>query len=68
MPYFDRFDVVEAHFLFYRNYHRGQNSKEYLRLSRIKRYFRPSPLLLLVKDLTNNGKAIYSDLIKKYTC
>jgi hypothetical protein len=39
--YFDRFDIVEAHYWFASDYHGGQFSELYSRLCRIGRYFKP---------------------------
>ena len=56
--YFDRFDIVEAYYVYSRDYHEGQNSLEYQWLSRIKNMgFRPAPGLYY-ESLTDNGKAI----------
>jgi hypothetical protein len=42
--YFDRFDIVQAHYWFACNYHGGQWSPLYARLCRISRYYRPGAL------------------------
>ena len=59
--FFDRFDIAEAYYLFFCHYHEGGGSKKYQRLSRMSRYFRPSPLLS-VESLTENGREIYEAL------
>ena len=56
--YFDRFDIVEAWYLALSEWHGGQWSDEYRRLSGMTRYFRPSPFLS-VDSLTDNGREIY---------
>lgn len=56
--YFDRLDIVEAWYLALRDCHGGQWSREYYRLSKMYRYFQPSPMLEPY-SLTENGKAIY---------
>jgi len=56
--YFDRFDIVEAWYLALSQWHGGQSSEEYRRLSAMSRYFRPSPFLS-VDSLTDNGREIY---------
>jgi hypothetical protein len=56
--YYDRFDIVEAWYLALMHCHRGQWSREYARLSKLSRRFRPSPLLR-VEALSENARAIY---------
>lgn len=62
--FFDRFDIADAHYLFLCHYHEGQASDKYRRLSRMGRYFKPSPLLS-VESLTENGRGIYEELVRK---
>jgi hypothetical protein len=59
--YFDRFDICEAWYLWLAHNHTGQWSKEYERLCRMERYFRPSPFLTLER-LSDNARAIYDAL------
>lgn len=40
--YFDRFDIVEAHYAFSCDYHSGMFSDLYKRSCRISKYFTPS--------------------------
>ncbi len=61
---FDRFDIAEAYFLFFCFYHEGGGSRKYRRLSKMSRYFRPSPTLT-VETLTENGREIYEELAAK---
>lgn len=61
---FDRFDVCEAYYLFFANYHEGQGSDKYRRLSKMTFYFKPSQLLS-VERLNENSRAIYNNLVKK---
>ena len=63
--YFNRFDIVEAHYLFYCEYHSGQWCHLYRRLSRIIRYYRPSPLLS-VESISDNAREIYENLVRKH--
>jgi hypothetical protein len=62
--HFDRFDIVEAYYLFFSHYHRGQYSEEYARLSKIVGYFKPRPNLSF-ETLSDNSKDIYSNLEKE---
>jgi len=67
--YFDRFDIVTAHYAFYTDYHEGQWSKKYERLSRIsnpngKIQLRVSPLWRGFESLSDNGKEIYKQLVE----
>lgn len=59
---FDRYAIIEAHYWFCANYHGGQASKLYARLSRLSRIFRPG--------MCSNGpepgscaEMIYEDLV-----
>ena len=60
--YFDRFDIVEAWFVFLSEYHEGQGSEKYARLSHILSYFNPSPNVMC-GNLTENAQAIYQNLV-----
>ena len=62
--WFDRFDIVEAYYLFFVHYHDGQNSEKYARLSKMSDYFEPAANLG-VGSLTENGLEIYNNLIEK---
>ena len=56
--YFDRFDIAEAWFLALSHCHRGQWSREYARLCKLMRRFKPGHLLS-VDTLSDNGREIY---------
>ena len=58
--YFDRFDICEAYFLALSHCHGGQWSREYARLSKLMRYFRPAPSLS-VENLSDNARVIYDN-------
>jgi hypothetical protein len=60
--YWDRFDICEAYYLFFSNYHWGQGSDFYYRLSKMGEYFKPSPGIRY-ENLTENGKEIYDNLV-----
>lgn len=62
--FFDRFDICEAWYLALTHCHGGQWSKEYLRLCKMQKYFRPSPLMS-VDSLSENAKVIYYEACKK---
>lgn len=66
--YFDRFDIVEANYAFCSDWHGGQSCHLYSRLSRIvgRMKFKPSPLFRGYDSLTDNGKAIYDELHKRW--
>lgn len=65
MPYFDRFDVVAAWYVFLCQWHdgRGRGWASYGRLSRLLGYFTPSALLNTEDDLSENGRLIYDALV-----
>lgn len=62
--YFDRYDIVEAYYLAYTHCHAGQWSKEYARLCKMQKYFKPS-ILMGCDTLTENGKLIYDNVCNK---
>ena len=59
--YFDRFDICEAYYLAFSHCHNGQWSEEYARLCKMRKYFKPSPLLS-VESLSDNAKEIYDNV------
>jgi len=63
----DRFDVVEAYFAYLSDYHSGQGSIEYKRLSKILSYYKPSPLFKGYESLSDESKEIYISLAIKET-
>jgi hypothetical protein len=65
--YFDRFDILEAYFLFACHWNGGQNDKIYDFFGRLaKLNFKPKPSLTEVSDLSDNGVEIYNSLVKKF--
>ena len=66
--YFDRFDIVAAHYWFCANHHNGQFGKLYARLCRIteKLRFKPAPSWYGPKDVSENCKAIYDNLVNRH--
>ena len=62
--YFDRFDIVEAHYWFTAHYHGGQFSDLYSRLCRIGRYF--SPGRGASGPSTENACVIYNNLERQH--
>jgi|21_taG_2_1085346.scaffolds.fasta_scaffold103418_1 hypothetical protein len=63
--YFDRFDIAQAYYLFFMDYHEGQTSEKYKRLCQIGEYLTCSPMFEGYKSLSENGKAIYQSLEEK---
>jgi len=63
--YYDSFDIVTAHYLFYMHYHEGQRSDKYLRLCRIGRYFKPGSMIENELDDNDNVLAIYNNLVRR---
>jgi hypothetical protein len=62
---FDRFDILEAYWLFGSLYHSGMGSIEYRYMGRANGCgFRPSRNLSY-RSLTDNGKEIYKDLVRR---
>jgi hypothetical protein len=67
MARYDKFDIVEAYYVYFVHNHMGQWSKEYKRLCHMSNYFRPG---LFIKErgylsLTDNGKEIHDNLNKR---
>lgn len=63
--YFDRFDIISAHYLFYTLYHEGQWSDKYKRLCKLSRYYTPSPCDGGFDSLSENGKDIFMMLVER---
>ena len=63
--YFDRFDIAQAYYLFFVDYHEGQGSEKYKRLCKIEEYLKLPYTFEGYKSLSKNGKAIYDYLAKK---
>lgn len=61
---FDRNDIVEAYYLFFCDYHEGQGSRKYERLSRMTRYYKPR-MSLSLDTLSPNAKDIYQGLVER---
>jgi len=61
--YYDRFDIVSAHYAFAVDYHGGQSSELYARQCRIRSYFTPGAAWEGYDSLTENGKEIYQQLV-----
>ena len=64
--FFDRFDIVAAHYAFCSDHHGGMGSELYGRLSRIGRYFRPGAAWRGYDSLSENGQVIYDNLVSKF--
>jgi hypothetical protein len=64
--YFDRFDIISAHYAFCNDYHSGQSSDLYARSCRIGRYFTPGAMWKGYDSLSENGQEIYNNLVAKH--
>jgi hypothetical protein len=62
--YWNRFDIVEAYYLYFCDYHHGQGSIEYKRLSKLLGYFKPGPMFNY-DSLSDNGKEIYHNIVNR---
>jgi len=58
---FDRFDIKEAHYLFWSEYHSGMFSEGYIKLCKALSNFKPASSLDW-ESLSENGKNIYRNL------
>ncbi len=64
-PYFDRFDICEAYYLYAVLCHGGQFSPEYAIHGRLHKIdFKARPMLSEPADLEDNGKAVYGRLAR----
>jgi hypothetical protein len=65
--YFDRLDICTAHYLFAMLFHQGQFSEIYAKFGQLEKVrFKPSPLLSNPKQLNENAKEIYMNLVRKH--
>jgi len=64
--WFDRFDIVSAHYAFYSDFHSGQFSEFYSKMCRIYNYFTPGVMWRGYDSLSGNGQAIYDNLKERY--
>ena len=65
--YFDRFDICAAHFMFAMLWHDGQWGEIYGKFGQLERIkFRPSPCLGEPKNLNENAREIYRQLVVKH--
>ena len=62
--FWNRWDIVDAHYWFCVDYHEGQGSELYARQCRISGYYRVSPLAR--RPATENAQAIYDALSLKH--
>ena len=60
--YFDRFDIVEAYYAFFSNYHSGQDSVFYRRLSKMSEYYTPG-VSTRYETMSENSQVIYDNLV-----
>ena len=64
MMYFDRFDICAAHFMFAMLFHGGMGCPIYWKFAQLERLrFRPSPLWSEPRDLNENAREIYRQLV-----
>lgn len=64
--YYDTFDICEAHWMFAMLYHDGMGSKTYAKFSQLENLrFRPSPALSEPRDLGENAREIFRQLVVK---
>ncbi len=62
---FDRWNIVLGHYVFYVLWHGGQGSREYARLSRMSRYFTPSPMGIDLSD-EPGAMGVYLNLLDRH--
>jgi hypothetical protein len=64
--YFDRFDILSAHYAFCADHYSGQWDELYERLCRIGNLITLSPLWKGYASLSENGREIYDNLVAKW--
>jgi len=65
MPYFERFDICEAYWLYASLYHSGQWSKLYAVLGRLHSIGFTPGMGFSYSSLTDNGREIYESLVER---
>ncbi len=60
----NRFDIIEGHYLFCRDYHGGMGCKLYERLCRIQRYYHCGPWFDY-ESLSGEGREVYDNLVSR---
>lgn len=65
--YFNRFDIIEAYYLFFSDFHGGIQCEKYRRMCHVKRKLKDWQIhpFLDYDYLTQNGKEIYDNLVAK---
>ena len=62
--YWDRFDICAGHWMFAMLWHDGQGGEIYAKFAQLNRIgFSPSPLWREPRDLPDNAKEIYRQLV-----
>jgi hypothetical protein len=62
--YFDRFDICCAYYCYFAEWHGGQFSEEYRRLSNMLTYFKPA-CGLSSETLSDNARIIYDEIVAR---
>ena len=65
---FNRFDIAVAYYLYFSHYYDGMWSREYERLCKMCRWFRPNPLLTLEslnKDDYIGARYVFINLLER---
>lgn len=60
---FNRWDILNAYYMFGTLWHSGQFSKEYAMLCRVLRVYTPSDSDSRLENMTDNARAIYDNLV-----
>lgn len=69
MPYYNKFDIVEAHYWFSVHHHEGQTSDKYLRMCKLlQKPFCYQPAWTMNGPQSENAQAIYEALCLKEGC
>jgi hypothetical protein len=64
---FDTYDIAEAHYLFWSEYHTGQFSDGYAKLCQAQRIIKPGMMGIRWETMCENAKDIYRNLCDRYS-
>jgi hypothetical protein len=62
--YFNRFDIVEAYYLFFEQNYSGMFHPNYIRRCKMETYFKPA-IFYSYETLSENGKYIFDSLVER---
>ncbi len=64
--YFDTYDIACAWYIYLSQWHSGQWSIEYRRLSKLTKWFTPPMMLNNEDSLNENARVIYDNIVDRF--